>query len=451
VIEELGPHAASAVAAFVRDAGVPGAAVAIVMSGEPPWSFAYGVADVRSGSAIGPRTPLRVGSLTKPFTAAAILALADDGLIGLDDPVVSHLPEFRAIRSEGRADPADVRVTDLVAHRAGLPLEADIVDEEADRFPPIEEILDRLGDTTMRVAPGVETRYSNLGYQLLGEIVARRSGTTYDTFVTEALLEPLQLTETSFERPKTSARGHRARAFTDHAHVVGDRRKRTNADGGLWSSALDQARWIRAQLDGARGAPDLRRTHGPVEGSDRGGVAGHGLGWFRERRGTRTVVYHGGSTPGFAGRLAFSPSLGGGAVVLANGEASVADVLGRVLDLVLDALEGALPSEPAPPLPPAPAAVPYPDAWDELIGFYAWPGSSLLFRLEVREGRLRLVDLQDPGSPVALDAVGDDRFVAVGGGWAGESIVVRRDDLGRIRGLRLGSWFVTRLVEATAI
>jgi hypothetical protein len=134
-------------------------------------------------------------------------------------------------------------------------------------------------------------------------------------------------------------------------------------------------------------------------------------------------------------------------VVLANGETNTAAVLGTLLDVVLDGVEGALPSEPPDEVPPPPTPAPYPASWSELIGFYVWPRSSMLFRLEVRRGRLRLIDDLDVHRPITLDPQSDDRFVAVDGGWAGDTVTVRRGDDGAVRGLRLGPWSLNRLVE----
>jgi CubicO group peptidase (beta-lactamase class C family) len=444
LLAQLAPYLEAEVAAFVHGAGVPGAVAAAVVRGEP-WSFAYGTADVDRRIPVEPSTPMRVGSLTKPFTAAAILTLRNQGVLALDDPVVRHLPEFAAVRPGPGGSADGVRIVDLVTHRAGMPGEAHALDEASGAYPTMERIVAGLTDVTLLTPPGSTMRYSNLGYQLLGEVVARRSGRSFEAYCDEVLFSPLGLGSTSFERPDGAARGHRARAFTDHASPAADRRKRTSADGGLWSSAADQATWIAAHLgDGSPWA----EMHGPLRGSDDDGGPGQGLGWFRERRDARTLVYHQGSTPGFGARLAFSPTLLAGAVVLANGEAPTVEPCSKIVDLVLDGVEGAVPSEPAPPVPPPPAPRPYPRAWDALVGFYVWPGSAMLFRLEVREGALRLLDLHAPDRPVALESLGGDAFVALDGGWAGERVLVRRDDEGRVRGLRLGAWSVARLVEA---
>jgi CubicO group peptidase (beta-lactamase class C family) len=449
LLTQLAPHLEAEVAAFVREAGVPGAAAAAVVRHEPTWAFAFGIADAGTGARLTAAMPMRVGSLTKPFTAAAVLALRDAGALSLDDPVTAHLAEFAAVRPVEGGSIDEVLVRHLVTHRAGLPGEVRALDEAGDVYPTIEEILEGLAEVRLRSEPGATMRYSNLGYQLLGEIVARRAGSTYERYCGDALLERLALRGTAYRRPPDAARGHRARAFTDHVHPVADRRKRTNADGGLWSTAPDQAGWIRANLDAEPPLPFLPEMHAVIPGSDANGSPGQGMGWFRERRATRTLLYHQGSTPGFASRAAFSPSLGAGAVVLANGEASTTELVGRIVDLVLDGVDGARPSEPAPPVPEPPHAVVHPVAWDELLGFYVWPGSSMLFRLEVRSGVLRLVDV-DANRPAVLIPDGDDRFVAADGAWAGEHVTIRRDRDGAVHGLRVGPWSVARLVEASS-
>jgi CubicO group peptidase (beta-lactamase class C family) len=447
VLAQLSPYLEAEIAAFTLEAGVPGVAAAAVLGGDATWSSACGTADVTSGRRLEPDTPMRVGSLTKPFTAAAILRLRDEGALSLEDPVVDHLPEFARIRTPRGVSVRDVRVVHLVTHRAGLRGEVHALDDASEAYPAIDEILAALADVSLLFAPGTAMRYSNLGYQLLGEIVARRAGCSYEAFCARSFFSPLGLSTTRFDTPEGAARGYRARAFTDRVEPAPDRRKRTNADGGLWSTAPDQARWIRAQLGVARGVPDLTVMHGPLEGSDDDGSAGQGIGWFRERRVARTLVYHQGSTPGFGARIAFAPGIGG-AVVLANGEAPTKELLGTIVDLLLDGADGVVPLDPPPPVPTLPGAAAYPRRWDELVGFYAWPGSAMLFRLEVRSGQLRLIDVDaDAVIPLAPDDE-EDAFVAMDGGWAGERVMIRRDGDGTVRGLRLGAWSVARLVEA---
>jgi CubicO group peptidase (beta-lactamase class C family) len=445
VLAPLVPHLQAAVAGFVHEHGLASVTAGAVVRGEPVWTFGYGVADVEDPREPGAATAYRVGSLTKPFTAAVTLRLRDRGALDLDDPVVRFLPELGAV-----ADGTSVRLRHLVLHRGGLPSEAPGLDEAADVFPTIDEVLAELGGVRLLHPPGTAMRYSNLGYQLLGEVVARASGATYPATCARELFAPLGLERTGFEPPEDAARGHHARAFTDRLRPAPDRRKRTLADGGLWSTVEDQLAWIEAQLDGSRSplARSLRAMHGPEPGTEDGGGAGQGLGWFRERLGARTVVYHQGSTPGFSARVVFSPDLGGGVVALANGEATMASLTASLADLVFDGVGGAFPGEPAAAVPPPPRAVAYPAAWDEFLGFYVWPGSALLFRLEERAGSLRLVDPSGGAAPVSLAADEPDRFVALDGGWAGERVHLLRRADGRVRGLRLGPWTLVRLIEA---
>ena len=438
VLARLGPHLEAALASFVHERGVASVASAVVVRGEPTWTFGYGSADVAGDGSVDAGTAYRIGSLTKPFTAAAVFRLRDRGALRLEDPVARWIPSFAGVRPASGATSEEVTVAHLVSHRAGLPGEVPALDEAADVYPSSQEVLDGLDGVTLMQPPGVAMRYSNLGYQLLGAIVAVASGSTFEAACARELLEPLGLRATGFDAPAGAALGHRARAFTDRLRHAADRRKRTNADGGLWSTADDLATWIRAQLGEADVAwtPTLAEMHVP------------GRGWFRERVGARTLLYHQGSTPGFAARLAFAPALGAGLVVLVNGEVATADLTHALADLVLDGVEGALPEGSPPAVPPPPSPVGYPAAWDDLVGFYVWPGSAMLFRLEERRGRLRLVDLERGAGSVVLEPRGDDAFVALDGGWAGEPVIVLRGGDGAVRALRLGSWTVARLVEA---
>src|SRR3954453_9460243 len=197
--------------AFVRENRLPGAAVGVVHDGELAWSAHPGFADVASRRPADDATLYRIASITKTFTATAIMQLRDEGRLHLDDPVVAHLPELRAAGSPFGAIET-VTIRRLLSHESGLMGDPPGTDWSA----PVYEgdpaaNLARPAEIATTVPPNTQQKYSNIGFQLLGEIVTRVSGTPYAQRVRTTILDPLGLVSTSFQPPAPHPRPPRPR------------------------------------------------------------------------------------------------------------------------------------------------------------------------------------------------------------------------------------------------
>ncbi|HMD25742.1 MAG TPA: serine hydrolase domain-containing protein, partial [Streptosporangiaceae bacterium] len=197
-------------ASYQQRGGQPGLAYGIVLGGELVHAAGLGQRHV-GGPAPDADTVFRIASMTKSFTASAILALRDDGVVKLDDPAEEYVPELRGWPLV-TPDSARVSIRHLLTMTAGFPTD----DPWGDRQQglPIEEFRGLLAHGVgFNWAPGTRFEYSNLGYAVLGLIVAAASGVPYDEFVRTRLLAPLGLTRTGFtaqEFPAAElARGYR--------------------------------------------------------------------------------------------------------------------------------------------------------------------------------------------------------------------------------------------------
>src|SRR2546421_1854887 len=167
----------------------PSVAAAVFCGAELVWSDAVGLADVETAREATPETQYPIASITKTFVAASLFQLRDAGELALDDPLDRHLPE----------SPHGPTLRRLLAHLSGI--QREVPGErvwETLEFPTREELLERLGDVSHVLEPGVAWHYSNLGYVLLGEVVARRAGVPLDRYVRERILEPLGLAPTAW-------------------------------------------------------------------------------------------------------------------------------------------------------------------------------------------------------------------------------------------------------------
>ncbi|HUB39575.1 MAG TPA: serine hydrolase domain-containing protein [Streptosporangiaceae bacterium] len=459
-----GPVAAGAqdfetkVASFVRENRLYGAAAGVVHGGELVWSGGAGFADAAEGRAAGPDVLYRIASITKTFTGTAVMQLRDAGLLDLDDPVVKWIPELSD--SASPAGIGAVTIRRLLSHESGLvsePPGTDFLAAEPRYEGLISSNLERAAEIFAAVPPNTQTKYCNLGYQLLGEIVSRVSGIAYRQYIADRILAPLSMSSTGFEpmAPDLAARratGYAARAFSDELSVA-PAMPPIWAEGGLWSTVEDLGRWLSFQLaahpaaahevsdSGAEvlAAATRREMHKPRYLSDEEWSEAFGITWYSVRKDGVTWVQHSGGLPGFTSNACFDRDSRVGAIVLLNGEADA-----PALAMSLAAAGRALAQAAAPELR-LPVAMPADMA--ALLGFYAPPDLSFLVKVEWRDGKLTLVDTSEPGQKIPLDPADQPGvFVAAPGYRAsGEPVLFGRRPDGTVATLQFGGGVLVRL------
>ena len=427
----------------------PGIAAALVDRGGTTAMAATGIADLASARPMTLDAAACIGSISKTFTAAAILRLRDEGRLTLADPVVRHLPEIAGFRDPfGAAATATIR--DLLRHTAGLPTEAPSTDLR--RWDPvtIDIVLGDPRTIEWAIAPGTTFKYSNLGYELLGEVVARTSGRSYADHVSSELLEPLGMTATTPGPSSTAARGHEP-LDQNGQRLANDRTPAGVAAGGWWSTARDLARWLRVQL-----APDTKpggwvgstivEGHRPLVVTDESLDGAYGLGWRLLRRGDHVHLGHGGLTVGFEARVEADLVRGLGAVVLLNGIGPDEPTTRLVARLFAEAGDDETGHDALGEPEPAPAADSARVDASGLAGRYREVGFERTVTLDVTSDGWWLSETGDPGGP--LHRTSDpDRFRLAHGRVAGESLVVLRDPGGRIDAINLAGYPMTRLPD----
>jgi CubicO group peptidase (beta-lactamase class C family) len=454
-----GPVAAGAsefeakVASFVKENRLYGAAAGVVHDGELVWSGGAGFADLAAGRSSGPDVLYRIASITKTFTGTAIMQLRDAGKLDLDDAAVTWLPELA-----GSASPATigaVTIRRLLSHESGLlgdPPGTDFTAAVPVYEGSAEATLARVAEIFTAVPPNTQTKYCNLGYQLLGEIVRRASGVPYPQYVTEQILQPLRMSSTSFEPldPALAGRcavGYRGRSFSDELGIA-SQMPLLWAEGGLWSTVEDLARWVTFQLGAYADEPDKsavlraasrKEMHTPRYLSDEEWTGAFGISWAAARDDDVIWINHSGGLPGFTSNACFDRKSKVGAIALVNG-VSDASSLSTALGGIARRLVAAAAPQIAPPAP-APAEV------TELLGLYAPPDLSYLVRLEWRDGKLAAVDPDAPADALTLEPDGEPGtfVVAPGVRASGETLRVVRLADGRIASLRLGPVSFVRL------
>lgn len=291
---------------------VPGAALLVIKDGNALVRRGFGLAELESGRKVTPTTAFRLASISKQFTATAILLLAQDGSLSLDDPVQRWLPSLPPVA-------AAITLRHLLSHTSGLVDYEDLMDPTDTRQVHDADVLGLL-ETVNRTyfVPGTDYRYSNSGYALLALIVERVSGQRYADFLHARIFAPLGMAAVAFEQGRSQV-PERAYGYSQVAgHWQRTDQSSTSAvlgDGGIYASIDDLARWDAALYDGrllqqpwrALAVTAATRTDEPD-------VDYYGFGW----RLHGDLQWHSGETQGFRNVILRWPARHFSLVLLTN-------------------------------------------------------------------------------------------------------------------------------------
>ncbi len=459
LIEPLSAKLRTLAARRVAAAHLPGMALGAVSGDELVWSDGIGFADVAGGRRPDADTVYRVASISKTFTATAVLQLRDGGKLRLDDPVVRFIPEFARIQAR-HCPVEEITLRRLLCHHSGLITEGPFDYWHSMEFPTMDAILAALPQTAAVIAPDSAAKYGNLAYALLGEVVARVSGRPFAGYVQQEIFAPLGMASSSFA-PNAELLARKATGYDEHPYDDEPppvRHTETNgiaAAAGLYTTVRDLATWISAQLRADGGCPVLAgETLAEMQHPqhvDPTWTTGFGLGWMTARKGERFDVGHGGSIHGFITQISFNVSRRLGVIVLTNqGRHTIAaETATELMDVLVEAhdREGGIPAAAADERP-----VPTPEAWKPLLGRYRMAGTEV--QIECRGGRLRLETFPAGGrslhAPAWLEHQdAPDHIRVIGGRGAGEVLRFLRTTAGDVTAFTLAGFVYARMQPAT--
>ena len=326
---------------FVTRAHVPGAAWGVVIDGELAHSGRTGYADLATKAPVEPDTAFRIASMTKSFTAMAILKLRDEGRLSLDDPAEKYVPELKGLVYP-TTDSAKITVRHLLSHAEGFPEDNPWGDRQ------LEDTDEQLSGMMRRgipfsTSPGTAYEYSNYGFAILGRIVTNVSGRPYKDYIQANILAPLKMTATTLERSELPAGklalGYRweddqwkAEPILGHGSF--------GSMGGMITTVPDLARYVAAYLDawpphdGPETAPirrsslrEMQQVWRPapafVGRSPSGAIQLNTGGYAYGLRVSQTcdfrlVVAHSGGLPGYGSQMRWLPEYGVGIIAFGN-------------------------------------------------------------------------------------------------------------------------------------
>lgn len=299
--------------------GMPGASVLVMQHGRIAFVKGYGSSEIETRTPVRPETNFRLASLSKQFTAMAVMLLVADGRLRYDDPLAGLLP---ALPAYARA----VTVRHLLNHTSGLPDYEDFVpDRQTTQVhdQDVPGLIARASSTTF--PPGTRYAYSNTGYVLLALVVERLSGARFADFLHERIFAPLGMTATvAFEAGRSTV-PHRAYGYTvDPGAGAGVRRtdqsntSATLGDGGIYSSVVDLAAWDAALERHTLVTADAQRLAWTPPSLPGGEPTQYGFGWFVDRASGTLRLTHHGQSRGFTNAILRYPERRLTVVVLTN-------------------------------------------------------------------------------------------------------------------------------------
>jgi D-alanyl-D-alanine carboxypeptidase len=325
------------IADYVREKGLVGLSVAIMRDGEIVFAKGYGQRSIEGSLAVEPETTFAVGSVTKQFTCACILLLAEEGKLSIDDPVAKYFPNLT--RSK------DITLRDLMNHTSGYPdyYPLDFVDRRLAKPISQEELLANYAGGKLDFEPGSRYSYSNTGYILLGSIIEKVSGQKFGDFLTSRILKPHGLTHSQFGSGSglaSVAIGYNGFALGEPEPAASEGDGWIDAAGGLWASAPDLLRWNLALHGGQVLRPASYETMTAPRLLSTGKRSYYGCGLRIGDHAGDAILQHTGGVSGFAAYASFLPRTRSGLVVLSNTEhISVIPLRTKLFELLLDDIE----------------------------------------------------------------------------------------------------------------
>jgi CubicO group peptidase (beta-lactamase class C family) len=305
------------VARQVKDRGFVGLSLAVARDGKVVLAKGYGKSSLEAGTVVEPDTLFAVGSVTKQFTCACVLLLAEEGKLSVQDKVAKYYPNLTRAR--------DVTLYDLMTHTSGYPdyYPLDFVDRRLQKPVEPDKLIEEYAGGKLDFEPGTRWSYSNTGYTILGRVVEKVSGEAFGKFLERRILKPLGMRHSAFlpeEGDKRLARPYTSFALGPPEVARREAEGWLYAAGGLYSTASDLAEWDLALVGGKVLKPESYQLMTAPRKLASGKMKDYGCGLTIVQREGETVLRHGGSISGFLAYNAVLPRTKSAVVLLTNGD-----------------------------------------------------------------------------------------------------------------------------------
>jgi CubicO group peptidase (beta-lactamase class C family) len=294
---------------------VAGLALLVVENGQPIKTQGYGVANLEWNVPVDKDTVFEIGSITKQFTAACILLLAEDGKLSVDDLISSHLKNTPPAWSK-------ITIRHLLTHTSGIPNYTVLDGFELTKHLTQDQFIQKLGAYPLSFQPGDSWSYCNSGFNLLGFIVENASGKKYWDFIQERIFTPLGMTSTGNRTPGVIV-PHRAAGYErTGGHPINRDYDLTDifSAGAIISTVVDMGKW-NAALDGDKLLKESsKQLWWTPTRLNNGTIKNYGFGWTLDPLGGHKNIGHGGATSGFSATIQRFPEDKLSLIILCNAD-----------------------------------------------------------------------------------------------------------------------------------
>ena len=312
--------------------GRVGMSVAIVRDGKVALAKGYGKRSLAENRPVEPDTLFAIGSVSKQFTCAAVLLLAEDGKLSVRDPVAKYYPDLTRAR--------DITLLDLMNHTSGYPdyYPLDFLDRRMQKPIDPDELLRQYAGGKLDFEPGTRWSYSNTGYILLGRVVEKVSGQPLGEFLARRIFQPFGLQHTFYELATPDPRvagGYATFLLSDPEYVVAESKGWLGGAGGIYSTPGDLAKWDLALAEARVLQPaSFALMTLPRKLAD-GKSTDYGCGLSIKTQGGRQVLSHNGAVSGFNTWNAVVPSTRSAVIMTCNAEGGLGSLPAQIFALLL--------------------------------------------------------------------------------------------------------------------
>lgn len=311
----------------VADKQIVGLSVGVMQNGKVVLAKAYGVRDIATRAPVTTSTMFGIGSVTKQFTCAAALMLAEQGRLSFGDPVAKWFPRLTRAR--------DITLLDVGGHLSGYrdyyPL--DFVDQKMQKPASADEIIDRYATRPLDFAPRSRYSYSNTGFLILGRVVEKVSGQPIGTVFSNRIFTPLRMSRTAYEPAfgGDMARGYTSFGLSEPLPAEPEAKGWAGAAGAIYSTPTDLLAWDLSLLDNRLLSKKSYAVMTTPQRLSDGRTSGYGCGQSVNDRGPAVTLSHGGAVSGFVAQNTIIPATRSAVVLLANTDFSPIGALNQQL------------------------------------------------------------------------------------------------------------------------
>jgi CubicO group peptidase (beta-lactamase class C family) len=312
----------TAISQYLSDKPKFGAAIAVVDDQQVIWQKEFGCVDGEGSRPIDGDTMFSIQSMSKSFTALAVLMAVQDGLVDLDTPIKEYLPDFTVNSLYDKHPEELITLRLLLTHRAGFTHEAPYGSNYDDRND-FDEHIESISSTWLRYPVGYRPAYSNVGIDLAGYIIQSQSGMPFEQYVKAKVLDPIGMDSSSLDMSVIEGRENRAIGHSDNGETI-PLRIPMIPSGGVYSTARDMAKYLqfhinKGVINGRRVLrADLMEEMHTIQFARLGQRAGYCLALIREPVSNSYNIYHSGGGYGFSSDMVMYPELKLGIITLCN-------------------------------------------------------------------------------------------------------------------------------------